>query len=570
MKQMAPWKKWLTILGLFIAILLPRAIDLDQYVTTDEVLWLHRSANFYYALGQREFEHTYQDIHPGVSIMWAGVAGFLVNFPEYRGLGQGYFSIAAEFDEFLDSEGKEPLGLLVAGKFFLSLGNAILLIATFLIAVKLVGELPAVVGFLMIAFDTYLIALNKILYPENFLPCVMFLASIAFMAFQKEKWKMNYLIIAAVAAGVAWITRFFGLFLIPYFGLLFLIELLENRNQVKENFRKTVLSFILWFFIAFAVFTLLWPAMWVAPSETLTSVLDAFRFGFNDGGASIPVEDQSISLSFNSLYYYLKGTLWRTTPLVITGLLFAFIGMATKSGILSNRRNRKITVLLFMFPFFFALALSLGHITVTRYVTTVFPFLDLIAAIGWVAVLSGFLDWLKGRFGHRATKGWQVILVGLLVASQILLVVQTHPYYWAYYNPLLGGAKRAVASVDVGYGEGLDQAARYLEAKPDASDLSILSWYGTGPFSYYFSGEVQDMLIRSSWGYSNAKRLAESDYVVTYVFQWQRGMTKELIDVLNRVEPEHTVILNGAEYAKVYKVSDIPQEDYENLIRVED
>lgn len=567
---MAPWKKWLTILGLFIAILLPRAIDLDQYVTTDEVLWLHRSANFYYALGQREFEYTYQDIHPGVSIMWAGAAGFLVNFPEYRGLGQGYFSNAAEFQEFLDSEGKEPLGLLVAGKFFLSLGNAILLIATFLITVKLVGELPAVVGFLLIAFDPYLIALNKILYPENFLPCVMFLASIAFMAFQKEKWKMNYLIIAAVAAGVAWITRFFGLFLIPYFGLLFLIELLENRNQDKENLRKTVLSFILWFFIAFAVFTLLWPAMWVAPSETLTSVLDAFRFGFNDGGASIPVEDQSISLSFNSLYYYLKGTLWRTTPLVFTGLLFAIIGMTTKSGILSNRRNRKLTVLLFMFPLFFTLALSLGHITVTRYVTTVFPFLDLIAAIGWIAVLGGFLDWLKGRFGFRATKGWQVILVGLLVASQIMFVVKTHPYYWAYYNPLLGGAKRAVASVDVGYGEGLDQAARYLEAKPDASDLSVLSWYGTGPFSYYFSGEVQDMLIRSSWGYSNAKRLAESDYVVTYVFQWQKGMTKELIDILNKIEPEHTVILNGAEYAKVYKVSDIPQEDYENLIQVED
>jgi hypothetical protein len=556
MKQMASWKKWLTILGLFIAILLPRALDLDQYVTTDEVLWLHRSANFYYALGQREFEHTYQDIHPGVSIMWAGAAGFLADYPEYRGLGQGYFSIAAEFHEFLDSEGKEPLGLLVAGKYFLSLGTAILLIATFLIAVKLIGELPAIVGFLLIAFDPYLIALNKILYPENFLPCVTFLASIAFIAFQKEKWKMNYLII--------------GLFLIPYFGLLFLIELLENRNQVKENLRKTVLSFILWFLIAFAVFTLLWPAMWVAPSETLASVLDAFRFGFNNGGASIPIEDQSISLPFNSLIFYLRGMLWRTTPLVITGLLFAFIGLAAKSGFLSNRQNRKITVQLFMFPLFFILVLSLGRITVTRYVSTVFPFLDLIAAIGWIAILGGFLDWLKGRFGLRTTKGWQVILVGLLVASQILLVVQTHPYYWAYYNPLLGGAKRAVASVDVGYGEGLDQAARYLEVKPDANDLTVLSWYGTGPFSYYYSGEVQDMLIRSSWDYSNAKRLAESDYVVTYVFQWQKGMTKELIDVLGKIEPEHTVILNGAEYAKVYKVSDIPQEDYENLIHVED
>ena len=65
------------------------------------------------------------------------------------------------------------------------------------------------------------------------------------------------------------VMQFFGFFLIPYVGLLFLIELFENKKQLKEYLYKTALSFILWFLIAFAVFTLLWPAMWVAPAETL-------------------------------------------------------------------------------------------------------------------------------------------------------------------------------------------------------------------------------------------------------------------------------------------------------------
>ena len=63
---------------------------LERFVTIDEGLWLYRSANFYYALGQREFEYMHQSKHPVVSIMWAGAAGIHNKFPEYRGLGQEY------------------------------------------------------------------------------------------------------------------------------------------------------------------------------------------------------------------------------------------------------------------------------------------------------------------------------------------------------------------------------------------------------------------------------------------------------------------------------------------------
>ena len=96
-------RQGIILLVLLIAIILPRTLDLDQYVTTDETLWLQRSANFYYALGQREFEQTYQEVHPGVSIMWAGALGFQVKYPEYRGMGQGYLS-PLDFHDFLDKK----------------------------------------------------------------------------------------------------------------------------------------------------------------------------------------------------------------------------------------------------------------------------------------------------------------------------------------------------------------------------------------------------------------------------------------------------------------------------------
>ena len=43
---------------LLAAALIPRLVKPDQYVATDEVPWLVRSGNFYYALAQKQFEET--------------------------------------------------------------------------------------------------------------------------------------------------------------------------------------------------------------------------------------------------------------------------------------------------------------------------------------------------------------------------------------------------------------------------------------------------------------------------------------------------------------------------------
>ncbi|MGD8455817.1 MAG: glycosyltransferase family 39 protein [Anaerolineales bacterium] len=559
---------WLYLVIIVVAVLLPRLLDLDQYVTTDEPLWLHRSANFYYALGQREFQYTYQDKHPGVTIMWAGAAGFLVDYPEYRGMGQGYFS-PLDFDSYLDRIGKEPLELLVAGRVFVVLGAAITLAIAFLITSKLIGTLPAFIGFLFIAFDPFIIALNTILHPDALLPSLMLLSAVAYIAYLTKDRKWIYLIISVIAAAWSWMTKYSGLFLIPYVGLVSIIYAAGKKRGWRDGIKRIIFPILLWLLFSSIAFAVFWPAMWVAPLQTLSSIFNAFQSGFSsDTSMPILLNGEIVSLSLSNLSFYPLHTLWRSTPAVLIGLVFVIVGMLS---FLRKRIETRRTLLLFaLFVIFYISGLSLGGLKANRYIGAIFLFLDLIAGIGWFEILDVFIGWLRGRYNLSGTKVIQSTLIGILVISHILLIIQTHPYYWAYYNPLLGGTKKAVEVIDVGYGEGLDQAASYLKTKPDASDLKVLSWYGTGPLSYYFPAEVQDMLIRSSWGYSNARRLAISDYVVTYVIQWQKSMPKELIDVLSKIEPEYTAIINGVEYAKVYKVSDILKNDYENLMQVED
>ena len=43
--------------------------------------------------------------------------------------------------------------------------------------------------------------------------------------------------------------------------------------------------------------------------------------------------------------------------------------------------------------------------------------------------------------------------------------------------------------MQIGWGEGLDEAARYLNTKTTAADLHVISWYSPGSFSYFFKGD---------------------------------------------------------------------------------
>src|SRR5688500_16625801 len=86
-------KKYTQILiyiALLAAVLCPRLPALNSFATLDEPYWLSMGANFYYALGQREFQNTVYEYQPAVTTMWIVTAAMIAYFPEYRGLGQGY------------------------------------------------------------------------------------------------------------------------------------------------------------------------------------------------------------------------------------------------------------------------------------------------------------------------------------------------------------------------------------------------------------------------------------------------------------------------------------------------
>ncbi len=355
------WGVTLVFLVIGLASLIPRIAGLDQYVITDEVPWLVRSANFYYALGQKDFSETYVAEHPGVITMWIEGLVYLFEFPQYRSFGQGYFDSDkySQFEEFITSQGVEPLDLLVKSRILTVIINTALLLLSFHYTRLLVGAKPALFSFLLIAFDPFHIATTRLAHLDGLTGGFLFLSLLAFLAFLLKERKGIYLFTSAVSGGLAWLAKLNGLIILPTIIVFCIIDYIINNRKIESPDSTAVSSVadrvlkpvFLWFVIFLLTVMIVFPSAWENPVETITELTVSPLLVGNIiptqriEGTLIPTQSenkpieiiQSIFennnqfefLSQSSGYFlrYIKGYLERATPFILIGLAAAAAGI---------------------------------------------------------------------------------------------------------------------------------------------------------------------------------------------------------------------------------------------------
>ena len=248
-----------------IATLIPRVVALDRFVTADENLWITRSANFYCAVSQGDWKNTFQRQHPGVTTTWAGTLAFLAVGPGYA---DDCRQIAlAEHEQVLRDHGIDPLRLLQAGRLVMVLFNTGALAIAFLYARRLIGPLPALIGFTLIAFDPFHIALSRLLHLDGLLSSLMLLAMLAIGSYLRRR-RASDLVVSGIAAGLSCLTKSPGILLIPFVAVAELLSYWRTRRTTP------VAALALWGIVAAATFAALWRAMWVEPVNTVYRVAD--------------------------------------------------------------------------------------------------------------------------------------------------------------------------------------------------------------------------------------------------------------------------------------------------------
>ncbi|MGQ9787491.1 MAG: ArnT family glycosyltransferase, partial [Anaerolineae bacterium] len=583
-------RHWL-LLGLLVVALAVRLPNLGKFLTPDEFLWVDRARNFLAGLldpgfvCQSEILHTgfeqahglactLRTGHPGVTTMWTGSLGILLRYLADGAPGSLFDYTVGLSTNPLDARLIVPERL--PSVLFLSI--AIVLIAW------LVGKLfddyrIGLVAGLLLALDPFHAALSRIIHHDALAATFMSCAVLTALLYWVRRRSRGWLVVSGMCGGLAFLSKSSALFLVPFILLLALWPLLVQSVHGQPLRGRHIVSALtnagVWVFVAIATFFVCWPAMWVLPLDAIRTIFSVGMKYASEGHAKGNYFMGVIS-NDPGVFFYPFTWLLRSSPLSWIGLL-ALVWIATKrwtgttwaeendldangvparghgqrwlcrAGLVTTRvrlDHAPILWLLFTYIVLFTVFMTFGEKKQDRYLLPVYPILTTMAAVGLVR-LALWLAEKVTRYPAIARVTFSLLLA-LILIFQGFLIVAHHPYYFTYYNPLLGGIRGAQHMVTIGWGEGIDLAADYLNRKPNAERLRVAAWYHS-TFTPFFKGEAV--------GYSKEKGKALSgNYVLFYINQLQRRFPdEELFRYFEqRYQPETVILLHGIPYVVIY------------------
>jgi hypothetical protein len=552
---------------LLLAITIPsRIINNDRVFNIDEPWWVISSANFYYAVTQRDFENTYFEYHPGVTNMWIISTALHFYFPEYRGMGQGFFDQRKpHFEEFLRENGKETLDLVRYSRYIQAVVLALLTLAAFFLLSLLVDNISAFLSLALVNISPFFLGHSRLMNMETMLAMFVLVSFLAFYVYLNQEKKIIHLIISGVAFGLAQLTKSSSIALIALIGLMLLKNIFnKDENPLRTKLITATKIFGIWLTSAALIYFILWPGMWVNPSRMLSEVYgNAFSYAFQGGRLDVTEELNPTTFSLENrldgVLLYLNYWLSGTTFITWLGLIFATLTLA-----LSQKERGVVNLILYLLMLGILFIAIFGLVqgrNQAHYIMNTFVAFDVIAGIGWARL------WLivQNKYQRLNKMVASIIFMLALALTQIGFGLPYAPYYFTYKNPF------AKQPATFGYGEGYDQAAEYLSTKPNANEMRVYVYNGMGTFSYLFAGETlvfkRVYLIDESYE-QIVEETKSSDYLVLYpVIRNQQPETEKLFIAFENVTPEKTIVINGIDYVYIYNVSEIPESVYEALMR---
>jgi len=407
-KKLLKSKIELLLIVTLIILRLP-AIGNDEF-NTDVWKWKARSYDFSTGVFTLDFEKTIQKYHPGVTLMWIGTAGIKVY--------NLYYDLLLHTSP-LDNEINTVFELHFVQKLILIFVISLASIFSFYALKKLTNPTFAIFAFLFMSFEPFYFTLTRIMHLEGLMTTFMFASFLWYLFYLKEPNKRIRVIISALFGAAAVLTKTTALFIIPFIGLIILIE--------KRDFKLVAKNFGVWLMLFVAFFFLIWPAMWTHPVEAVESLYK--------GIAIVGIEQEHIQLYFGKLvdnpgiFYYPVVAFYRGSILTLIGL----IGLIFTYKKISDTTIKKIIMYGLLFSLFYIIEITIPSKKLDRYI---------------VPVLSGLVLSASGFYYYLYSASKNKLLLLFIVVLQLAQVLILHPNYLAYYNPLTGGFKNGMFVIE--------------------------------------------------------------------------------------------------------------------------
>ena len=396
-----------------LLFILSRFPDLGNDVfNTDVWKWKARSYDFGTGIFTWDLEKTIQKYHPGVTLMWLGTAAIKVyNFYS------GYYPA--------ENNTQMIFQLHFVQKLFVVSAIAITLAFSLFVLKKLFGARKALLVVALLSLEPFYIGLTRVFHLEGLMSTFMLASFLWLYYYTIDVTRKKRLIISAVFAGLAFLTKTSALFMFPFAGLILLLEGWRGSKSVAVAVRDALPKIGQWSLVFSVVFVAVWPAMWAFPGQALSAL---YR-----GVSEIGIEREHVQFYFGKLvenpgfFYYFVVLGLRSSYLLILGLA----GAALFWKKIFNEGQRKFLLYTLLFVGFYFAQLIIPTKKLDRYILPNITMLSLVTSLFWIWVLEK----IKGRSFLKFIP---------LVIVAALPMFYLHPDYLSYYNPIFGGLKKGI------------------------------------------------------------------------------------------------------------------------------
>lgn len=531
----------ITFLAIFLVALALRTIGLGKVgILADEERWIDRGSEYInqtmsgnFTKATRNFER-----HPGIPA--AVLIGVSVKFFSDGGPEKYKYEVPP-----LSKYSLRLMEPLTAARLPIAILGALSAGLLFFFVFKIWQNysLALFSGFFL-ALDPFHISISKMAHQDVALSLFFMLTIFTYFLGIKEN-KNSLRILAGVFFGLAFLTKIVAVVL-PLSILLWKIiesfKTKENRQKLLQKKLPIDLIDLAILFIGVLMFFAFYTKMWLNPAD---GFINHLLMNLEERNLRDPYFYFGETRNNASFTFYLTNIFIRLTELAAVSLLIGFFIGIYK--IVKKKSVKSIVLLSFLACFITWFLLSLTGKMKDRYIMPLWPFLAIVEASGLIftlkIVLKKYFENKKIIYGIAAI---------LFIIFSIRPLISFYPYYFLYYNKFIGNIKNAEKITLVSRGEGMKEAAEYLNQKENASQLSAIATYRES-FSPYFKGTLK-RIKEDEWR-AGKKTPTDIDYVVFFV----RGVQKENFGALYKrfVEnstPEKIINLKGLDVAYIYKV----------------
>ena len=584
----------LCILLLFLVMLtfLPRLSSLSLHWASDETEWMKRSRTFFFALQNGQFEDTYTAYHPGVTTTWLGSLALLnlhLNDPSFK--------------NWVRSDNYLSRTMLARIRFPIAFVISVLILIASFCVYRLFGGTLAVLSCAFLAVEPFLLFESRRVHTDVLTALFLFVSLLLWLCYLEGELSCRRdLIFSGMSFGLACLTKSHAI------AFLFFLPILLGWYiiQRKLSWERLLWGILLWFMVTLLTVQAVWPYIWTFPFFPMLCIICtvlllwscrnvstqsykrptrtglALLFGlllavivlFLFAGTTVFARMYwALTETHNTPKLFLGNLRFDPGPLyflvefcIFSGLLtLLFIGfgmyMVWRQRLTADRMFR-VTVVLLLFVLFYFFGLSFAAKKISRYLIIFLPAVSLMTALG--AMHSGqlFNERIKkvlSKDSKESIRWFGYFFLVALFVLQAVPVLKLHPYYQTYHHPLIPGKWVEENSGSI-TGVGIDVAAAYLNAKPNAEKLRVRTTWFSRDLKKYFVGNT---ILQ------NTGDKTQTDNI-NYDIEYLRDKQTEGIPVdgpvnyrrsaylqpgvkLNR-ELEHIVHLNGINYVWIYRV----------------